>query len=93
MTLDDLISGADPAVGRTFTGGTVPKKIQNWYFWIVADVVYVPLYGVKHVWLTGLVYRVFLIPCFRGIAEWRQALVQQRPRLGRLGVPAFEGTE
>jgi len=69
------------------------KKIQNWYFWIAADVVYVPLYGVKHLWLTGLVYLVFLILCFRGIAEWREALVQQRPRLGRLGVPAFEGTK
>lgn len=67
------------------------KKIQNWYFWIAADVVYVPLYGVKHLWLTGLVYLVFLILCFRGIAEWRKALVGQRPRLGRLGAAALEG--
>jgi nicotinamide mononucleotide transporter len=50
------------------------RRIQNWYFWIAADVVYVPLYGVKHLWLTGVVYALFLVLCFRGLHEWRAVL-------------------
>lgn len=47
------------------------KKIQNWYFWIAADLIYVPLYGVKHLWLTAAVYAVFLVMCVRGFDQWR----------------------
>src|SRR5450755_636941 len=63
------------------------KKLQNWHFWIAADLVYIPLYGVKHLWLTALVYVVFLAMCFRGYGEWRRAL--QRPaRFGGLALAA-----
>lgn len=35
------------------------KKIENWAFWIAADLVYVPLYAVKRLDLTALVYLLF----------------------------------
>jgi nicotinamide mononucleotide transporter len=66
------------------------KKIENWYFWIAADVVYVPLYGVKHLWLTGLVYLIFLAMCFRGLTEWRQALVPAKQVPASSFVPGLE---
>ncbi len=47
------------------------KKVQNWYFWIAADVIYAPLYFVKDLWLTAIVYVVFLGMCVAGLRAWR----------------------
>jgi len=49
------------------------KKVQNWYFWIAADAIYVPLYFVKDLWLTAIVYAVFLAMCVAGLRAWRAA--------------------
>ena len=49
------------------------KKVQNWYFWIAADVIYVPLYFVKDLWLTAIVYAIFLGMCVAGLRAWRAA--------------------
>jgi nicotinamide mononucleotide transporter len=48
------------------------KKLQNWYLWIAADVVYVPLYFVKVLYLTGTVYVLFLSLCVLGLRAWRR---------------------
>jgi nicotinamide mononucleotide transporter len=48
------------------------KKIENWYFWIAADIIYVPLYIVKRLDLTAIVYVLFLTMCFSGLRAWRQ---------------------
>ena len=50
------------------------KRIENWAFWIIADVIYVPLYVVKRLDLTALVYVLFLALCFAGVGAWRRAL-------------------
>jgi nicotinamide mononucleotide transporter len=57
------------------------KKIENWAFWIAADLIYVPLYVVKRLDLTALVYLLFLGLCAAGVTGWRRALraSQQAP--------------
>jgi nicotinamide mononucleotide transporter len=50
------------------------KRIENWVFWMVADVIYIPLYVVKRLDLTALVYVLFLALCFAGAIAWRRAL-------------------
>ena len=50
------------------------KKIENWVFWIAVDVVYIPLYLVKRLDLTAIVYVLFLGLCVAGISAWRRAL-------------------
>jgi nicotinamide mononucleotide transporter len=47
------------------------KVYANWAFWIVADIVYIPLYFQKSLVLTGFVYCFFLAFCFRAAHEWR----------------------
>jgi len=50
------------------------KKLQNWYLWIAADVIYVPLYFVKALNLTGIVYVLFLSMCLLGLRTWRREI-------------------
>jgi nicotinamide mononucleotide transporter len=50
------------------------KRIENWAFWMVADVVYIPLYAVKRLDLTAIVYVLFLGLCVAGVVAWRRAL-------------------
>jgi nicotinamide mononucleotide transporter len=54
------------------------KRIENWAFWIAADVVYIPLYVVKRLDLTAIVYVLFLSMCFAGARAWRLALRTDR---------------
>ena len=63
------------------------KKIENWAFWIAADLIYIPLYMVKRLDLTALVYVLFLGMCFAGAAGWRRAL-----RAGAAAAPALAGS-
>lgn len=50
------------------------KVYENWYLWIAADVVYVPLYVSKHLPLTGALYLIFLAMCIAGLVQWRAAM-------------------
>lgn len=46
------------------------KRLENWLFWIVADVIYVPLYLSRQLPLTAVLYAGFLIMCLIGMREW-----------------------
>ena len=48
------------------------KLFENWFFWMAADVIYIPLYFVKSLYLTGIVYVVFLGLCMLGARAWRR---------------------
>jgi nicotinamide mononucleotide transporter len=49
------------------------KRIATWYFWIAADCIYVPLYVSQHLYLTAVVYVLFLGLCVNGLRLWRAA--------------------
>lgn len=50
------------------------KRFENWFFWIAADVIYIPLYLSRHLPLTGALYAVFLTMCLVGVREWNRSL-------------------
>jgi nicotinamide mononucleotide transporter len=49
------------------------KYIENWYLWITADVFYIYLYIIKNLYLTGILYAIFLAMCIIGLKQWRQS--------------------
>lgn len=50
------------------------KWLGNWLVWIAADVIYIALYVGKGLWLTSVLYAVFLVMCLIGLREWRASL-------------------
>ena len=50
------------------------KKIENWIFWILTNIVSIPLYFVKGYGFTGLQYIIFLILAFLGYKAWKAHL-------------------
>ena len=50
------------------------KKIENWTFWIVTNIVSVPLYFIKGYGFTGIQYTIFLILAFQGYNAWKKSL-------------------
>lgn len=53
------------------------KLIENWYLWIVVDVIAVGLYYVKDVKFLSLLYACFLIMAINGWWQWRKQLLTQ----------------
>lgn len=48
------------------------RKLEHWYFWIVVDLVSIPLYVYKELYLVALLYTVFLGLCLAGLRVWRR---------------------
>ncbi|HEV2640336.1 MAG TPA: nicotinamide riboside transporter PnuC [Actinocrinis sp.] len=61
------------------------KKFENWYFWLVADAIYIPLYFVKVLYLTGIVYVLFISLCLLGLRAWRAELARSGAAAGGPG--------
>ncbi len=53
------------------------KKIENWAFWIITNIVSIPLYFVKGYGFTGIQYSIFLVLAFLGYSEWKKNLNKQ----------------
>lgn len=49
------------------------KRLENWWLWIAADVIYVPLYLARGLPLTAVLYGVFLVMCLIGVREWSRS--------------------
>ena len=50
------------------------KRLEHWWLWIVADVIYVPLYCSRQLPLTALLYAGFIGLCIAGLRNWRRQL-------------------
>ena len=50
------------------------KKLENWTFWIIGDVISVPLYLYKGLIFTSLQYFLFTIIAIAGYLAWRKNL-------------------
>jgi nicotinamide mononucleotide transporter len=50
------------------------KVIENWYVWILADVLYIYLYIHRGLLLTSVLYVIFLLMCIAGALQWQRSL-------------------
>jgi nicotinamide mononucleotide transporter len=66
------------AIFITGMGLMAMKKTENWVYWIIGNVVSVPLYFHKDLVLTSFQYTVFLVLAVMGYIEWRNILKQSQ---------------
>lgn len=62
------------ASAAAFTGMWLmtKKKVESWYWWILTNIVSIPLYFVKGLELTSVYYGVLLILAGFGLISWHQ---------------------
>ncbi|MBK9163886.1 MAG: nicotinamide mononucleotide transporter [Acidobacteria bacterium] len=53
------------------------RKLETWYFWILVDIVAVPLFASKGLYLTSSIYFIFLVNAVFGLMNWRRIYVEQ----------------
>lgn len=49
------------------------RRVESWWLWVAVDVIAVPLYLSRGLYVTGAVYGVLLILAVQGVVEWRRA--------------------
>jgi nicotinamide mononucleotide transporter len=50
------------------------RKIENWLFWIVGDLISIPLYYIKGYSLTSIQYLIFTVIAIAGYYTWKKEL-------------------
>jgi nicotinamide mononucleotide transporter len=53
------------------------RLIENWALWIAVDVLAIGLYAAKDLWLTALLYAIFLFLAIWGLIGWHAT--ERRP--------------
>ena len=59
------------------------RKIENWIFWIVGDIISVPLYLIKGFSFTSLQYLIFTFIAIYGYLEWKKILDNHPATVGK----------
>lgn len=64
------------------------KILENWILWIIADIVYVPMYIYKGLHVTAGLYAVFLVLAVVGFVQWRRSFARDRVAAATHPAPA-----
>jgi nicotinamide mononucleotide transporter len=67
------------------TWGQARKLVEQWWVWIAVDVVSIPLYASKGLWLTAILYTGFLALCVDGLRRWTRELRDSRDAMQQRG--------
>ena len=85
VLLETLTDTDVPRIDAFLTAGSLVgqfllsrKKLENWHLWIVIDLIYIGLYMHKDLYLTALLYAVFVVMAIVGLQAWKKSLAQTR---------------
>jgi len=48
------------------------KKLENWQFWFIGNIVSIPIYASQGLYFTAIQYTVFLVLAILGWREWKE---------------------
>lgn len=54
------------------------KKMENWLYWIIGDIISIPIFASQGLYFTSVQYTVFLILAILGWREWKAKLKSKR---------------
>jgi len=57
------------------------RKVESWIFWIIGDLITVPLYFYKGLTLSSIQYIIFLILAVLGYISWKKILDKNQQKL------------
>ena len=75
----DAFPTAGSVIGQVLLGR---KIVENWWVWLGVNVVSIALLGYKGLWLTALLYLIFVGLAVQGLLRWRRILALQSLRDG-----------
>lgn len=57
------------------------RKLETWIFWIVVDLIAVPLFASKGLYLTSAIYFAFLVNAVLGLRNWTKIYARQQAKI------------
>lgn len=54
------------------------RVVESWYLWILVDIIYVPLYASRHLYLTSLLYGIFCFMAINGLRNFQRIYHEQQ---------------
>lgn len=84
QSIPSLISGLEPAslpywdattsiLSVTGMWLTTRKKIENWYYWLLVDIIAAVIYVYKGIYFYSFLYAVYILMAIWGYLEWRKS--------------------
>ncbi|HHL52011.1 MAG TPA: nicotinamide riboside transporter PnuC [Flammeovirgaceae bacterium] len=53
---------------------TTRKKLENWYYWLVVDILATGIYVYKEIYFYAFLYGVYIIMAFSGLLAWKKSM-------------------
>ena len=78
-----LWDGLTTAMSLTAQYMLTRKVVENWWWWIAVDVIYIALYSYKRLYLTSVLYAIFLGMCIVGLRQWQLRLSLRQTLSGK----------
>ena len=57
---------------------TTKKIFENWYYWFVVNVISIYLFWQKEMYLTALLFAVYIVLIFVGMKHWKRLMKDER---------------